>query len=94
MAHPKYLEGWFASLPHTNGLAHGEYPFSSYFSPWPTNLSEYKFSLFLADLLLAVGDVMNFKWINEGTVQVGKFCTVQGQSLLNKRTFSNVTPIE
>ncbi|KDR79579.1 hypothetical protein GALMADRAFT_137377 [Galerina marginata CBS 339.88] len=36
------------------------------------------FSLFSADLLQAIGGVMNLKWINDGKVQVGDFCSAQG----------------
>ncbi|KAF8915566.1 hypothetical protein CPB85DRAFT_413173 [Mucidula mucida] len=35
-------------------------------------------SLFAADFLQALGAVLDIKWINEGVVEVGSFCTAQG----------------
>lgn len=37
-----------------------------------------KLSLFIADLIQAVGTVLDIKWINEGKVHIGSFCTAQG----------------
>ncbi len=37
-----------------------------------------KLSLFAADFLQALGAVLDIKWINEGVVEVGSFCTAQG----------------
>ncbi|KAJ3517235.1 hypothetical protein NLJ89_g633 [Agrocybe chaxingu] len=36
------------------------------------------FSLFLADILQAIGAVMDIKWIQEGKVEAGGFCDAQG----------------
>ncbi|PBK73567.1 hypothetical protein ARMSODRAFT_952659 [Armillaria solidipes] len=35
-------------------------------------------SLFFADLIQALGAVLDIKWINEGKVETGPFCTAQG----------------
>ncbi|KAL0956613.1 hypothetical protein HGRIS_002749 [Hohenbuehelia grisea] len=35
-------------------------------------------SLFSADLVQALGAVMDIKWINDGKVETGQFCTAQG----------------
>ncbi|KAK0195075.1 hypothetical protein F5146DRAFT_1109451 [Armillaria mellea] len=35
-------------------------------------------SLFFADLIQALGAVLDIKWINEGKVETGSFCTAQG----------------
>ncbi|RDB16862.1 hypothetical protein Hypma_002509 [Hypsizygus marmoreus] len=35
-------------------------------------------SLFIGDFIQALGAVMDIKWINEGTVQIGNFCAAQG----------------
>jgi len=35
-------------------------------------------SLFAADFVQAVGAVMDIKWINDGKVEIGNFCTAQG----------------
>ncbi|KAF8893529.1 hypothetical protein BD779DRAFT_1506741 [Infundibulicybe gibba] len=35
-------------------------------------------SLFSADFIQAVGAVMDVKWINDGKVQIGGYCTAQG----------------
>jgi len=36
------------------------------------------FSLFSADVLQAIGAVMSIKWIHDGKVEVGGFCSAQG----------------
>ncbi|TFK44243.1 hypothetical protein BDQ12DRAFT_7840 [Crucibulum laeve] len=36
------------------------------------------FSLFCADIIQAIGAVMDIKWINDGKVEIGGFCTAQG----------------
>ncbi|KAF6763251.1 hypothetical protein DFP72DRAFT_1060423 [Ephemerocybe angulata] len=36
------------------------------------------FSLFLADLIQSIGAVLNAKWVSQGKVEVGEFCTAQG----------------
>jgi len=36
------------------------------------------FSLFFADALQAIGAVMSIPWIQDGKVEVGKFCSAQG----------------
>ncbi|KAF6763249.1 hypothetical protein DFP72DRAFT_801331 [Ephemerocybe angulata] len=36
------------------------------------------FSLFLADLIQSIGTVLNAKWVSQGKVEVGEFCTAQG----------------
>ena len=35
-------------------------------------------SLFAADLLQAIGAALDVKWVHQGFVQVGGFCTAQG----------------
>lgn len=35
-------------------------------------------SLFFADLVQALGAVMDVKWVNDGKVEIGNFCTAQG----------------
>ncbi|KAF5385891.1 hypothetical protein D9615_002585 [Tricholomella constricta] len=35
-------------------------------------------SLFIADFIQALGAVMDIKWIHEGKVEIGNFCTAQG----------------
>ena len=44
------------------------------------NLSIEQFSLFSADILQAIGAVMDIKWIHDGKVEVGSFCNAQGGS--------------
>jgi hypothetical protein len=34
--------------------------------------------LFFADLVQALGAVMDVKWVNDGKVEIGNFCTAQG----------------
>ncbi|KAH9484981.1 hypothetical protein JR316_0001885 [Psilocybe cubensis] len=36
------------------------------------------FSLFAADVLQAIGAVMDVKWVHDGRVQIGRFCDAQG----------------
>jgi len=36
------------------------------------------FSLFFADVIQAIGGVMGIKWVVDGKVQVGSYCTAQG----------------
>ncbi|THH21357.1 hypothetical protein EW146_g174 [Bondarzewia mesenterica] len=38
----------------------------------------YMMSLFCSDMLQAIGYVLNIKWVHEGMVQTGSFCTAQG----------------
>ena len=38
-------------------------------------------SLLVADVVQAVGAVMNLKWVQAGKVEVGPYCTAQGQHL-------------
>jgi len=38
----------------------------------------YLLSLFSADLLHALGDIVSLKWVNEGNVRIGGVCTAQG----------------
>lgn len=35
-------------------------------------------SLFMSDLVHATGTVMDIKWVNEGKLSTGTFCTTQG----------------
>lgn len=35
-------------------------------------------SLFVADLIQAIGAVMDVRWVHSGKVEVGAFCTAQG----------------
>lgn len=42
----------------------------------PTDL--YMLSLFASDLIQALGAVMDIKWVNEGKVYTGGYCTAQG----------------
>jgi hypothetical protein len=35
-------------------------------------------SLLIADLVQAVGTIMDIRWIHKGIVRVGGFCTAQG----------------
>ncbi|PPQ83623.1 hypothetical protein CVT25_006308 [Psilocybe cyanescens] len=42
----------------------------------PTDLL--MFSLFSADVLQAIGAVMDVKWVHDGRVQIGHFCNAQG----------------
>jgi len=42
----------------------------------PTDV--YMFSLFAFDSVMALGRVIDVKWIHEGMVYIGDFCTVQG----------------
>lgn len=35
-------------------------------------------SLFVADLIQAIGAVMDVHWVHSGKVEVGGFCTAQG----------------
>jgi hypothetical protein len=37
-----------------------------------------KIFLFLADMVQAVGAVMDIRWIHRGEVVAGQFCTTQG----------------
>ena len=37
-------------------------------------------SLFIFDILMALGRVTDVKWIHEGKVYVGSYCTAQGKS--------------
>ena len=37
-----------------------------------------QFSLFIADLLQAIGSVMYLKWVGSGHLEVGEFCSAQG----------------
>ena len=37
-------------------------------------------SLFAFDLIMALGKVLYVKWIHEGKVYTGSFCTAQGKS--------------
>jgi len=39
-------------------------------------------SLFFADLLQAIGSVMDLKWVVNGHLEVGEFCSAQGDFLL------------
>jgi hypothetical protein len=41
-------------------------------------------SLFTGDLVQAVGALLQIRWIDAGKVQVGSFCTVQGDSSLEE----------
>jgi hypothetical protein len=41
-------------------------------------LNSGKFSLFMADLIQAGGMAMDAKWVNDGKVQTGTYCTAQG----------------
>ena len=36
-------------------------------------------SLFIAHFILALGMIMDSKWVHEGKVQVGTYCTTQGR---------------
>ena len=38
----------------------------------------YMLSLFTFDLIQAVGTVLDVKWVNEGMVYTGTYCTAQG----------------
>ena len=38
-------------------------------------------SLFIADLLQAIGSVMDLKWVVKGHLEVGEFCSAQGDFL-------------
>lgn len=38
----------------------------------------YMMSLFCSDLLQAIGYVLNIKWVHQGKVETGGFCTAQG----------------
>jgi hypothetical protein len=40
-----------------------------------------QFSLFSADLLQGIGAVMDIRWVNEGKVEVGQFCSAQGRTV-------------
>jgi hypothetical protein len=42
-------------------------------------------SLFAADFVQALGAVMDIKWIKDGKVEIGTFCTAQGKSLHAKQ---------
>ncbi|KZP07818.1 hypothetical protein FIBSPDRAFT_939300 [Athelia psychrophila] len=42
----------------------------------PANL--YMISLFAFDLVMAVGHVLDVKWVHDGQVEVGHYCTAQG----------------
>lgn len=44
-----------------------------------------KLSLFVADFIQAAGMAMDIKWIHEGKVQTGTYCTVQGRISLLAR---------
>jgi hypothetical protein len=35
-------------------------------------------SLFVADLVQAIGAVMDVRWVHSGRVEAGAFCTAQG----------------
>jgi hypothetical protein len=37
-------------------------------------------SLFIADLIQALGAIVNVKWLNEGNVFVGPLCSAQGRN--------------
>jgi len=40
-------------------------------------------SLFFADLLQAIGSVMDLKWVVSGHLEVGEFCSAQGDFLFS-----------
>lgn len=42
-----------------------------------------KLSLFFGSLLQALGMVLEVKWIHEGAVRTGPFCTAQGFTILS-----------
>jgi len=43
-----------------------------------TNLAPYLVSLLLANILQAIGTIMNARWVKDGVVFNGRFCEVQG----------------
>ncbi|KAJ2913961.1 hypothetical protein MD484_g6455, partial [Candolleomyces efflorescens] len=36
------------------------------------------FSIFLGEAIQALGELLNIKWVNDGKVKIGAFCTTQG----------------
>ena len=39
-----------------------------------------QFSIFLGEAIQALGELLNIKWVNDGKVEIGAFCTTQGTS--------------
>ena len=45
-------------------------------------------SLFVAEMFLSIGGFINGKWVQEGKLSVGKWCSLQGESKTD-RCFDN-----
>jgi len=41
-------------------------------------IHDLQFSLICADIVQAIGMVLNLKWVIEGKVEIGVFCNAQG----------------
>jgi hypothetical protein len=39
-----------------------------------------QFSLLVADAIQGIGMVLSIKWVQDGKVEVGNFCTAQGRT--------------
>ena len=74
MAHPKFAVS-MATIRPTNGFADCT---RFFLSQWIDSWRSYQLSLFAADTLQAIGGVLNFKWVQDGTVKVGSYCDAQG----------------
>lgn len=59
-----------------NGVRHVRRTGKWYLVQAPTDVL--MLSLFVADLIQAVGAVMDVRWVHSGKVEVGAFCTAQG----------------
>ena len=46
------------------------------------NVTFLQLSLFVADLLQSIGGAMDIKWVHTGIVQIGHYCTAEGDSFI------------
>ena len=67
-------------LSETDGYSHGTSQIlPSHGTGHSLNFTQ--LSLFIADLLQAIGSVMDLKWVGSGHLEVGEFCSAQGDFL-------------
>ena len=78
VANATHLPGQVTFISPTDGLVNGmDYINILFMSRIPKRDSQ--FSLICADIVQALGMILNLKWIVEGKVEIGGFCNAQGE---------------
>ena len=76
-AQPWWINENVVHLSGADGYSHGR---SQILPSYGTgnSLNSTQLSLFIGDLLQAIGSVMDLKWVGSGHLEVGQFCSAQG----------------